>query len=221
MRSLKTALIFAAILIMVSSANAQRTEISIGFSEQFFDTVLDAMFSGAPPEFPIARAAKHSDGIIPASYSADGNCRESIRMQRESAGVRTAVRFRGGQIIAPLAFNGSYNPPLVGCVDFAGWAESVIDLKFDESGQKLTGTARVVSVNLNGTGGLGSSVIAQMVQSAIDAKINPIEIVKMDKISFMLPVQNSANLRMKAVGVRHEIKDGQLTVYIAYDIAKV
>jgi hypothetical protein len=58
------------------------------------------------------------------------------------------------------------------------------------------------------------------VQTAIDRKINPIEILKLDKISFMLPVQGSSNLSMKAVGVRHELRDGAMNVYIAYELTK-
>ena len=85
-------------------------------------------------------------------------------------GVRTAVRFRDGKILAPLAFSGSYNPPFVGCVPFSGWAESVIDLEFDQNSQRLIARARVLNVNLNGTGGIGGSVVAKLVQGSIDKK---------------------------------------------------
>lgn len=189
----------------------QKTEITIGLGEQFFDTVIDAFFlTGTPLEFAIGDKA-----------IASTSCRESIRLQREVGGVRTAVRFRDGKILAPLAFNGSYNPPFIGCVDFSGWAETAIDLEFDAANQRLVARARVLNVSLNGTGGLGSTVIARMVQSAIDRKINPIEIIKLEKISFMLPVQNSANIKMRAVGVRHELHNGVLNVFISYEFSKV
>jgi hypothetical protein len=192
------------------TASAQKTEISIGLSEQFFDTVIDALFeTGSPLEFAIGDKAL-----------SDTSCRESIRLQREIGGVRTAVRFRDGKILAPLAFNGSYNPPFIGCVDFSGWAETAIDLEFDQANQRLVARARVVNVSLNGTGGVGGTVIAKMVQSAIDRKINPIEIIKLEKISFMLPVQNSANIRMRAVAVRHELQNGILNVFISYEFSK-
>jgi hypothetical protein len=208
--------------LAVAAVPAQRTEITITLNEQFFDTVIDALFQGGgPPEFSLAASQGTRDGVrfSNAAFGAS-ECRETIRLSRENEGVRTAVRFREGRISAPLAFNGSYNPPLVGCVDFAGWAETNIDLEFDQQGQRLVATARVSDVSLNGTGGLGGSVIARMVQSAIDRKVNPIEVIRLDKISFMLPIQNSGNLRMRAVGVRHELANGAINVHIAYELTK-
>jgi hypothetical protein len=218
------------------NADAQRAEVAITLNEHFFDTVVDALFqNGAPPEFAIAENRPAFDagpgdvgrdsiaGARSASFISTSSappCRESIRLQREMDGVRTAVRFREGKIYAPLAFTGNYNPPLVGCVAFAGWAESNIDLVFDEANQRVVANARVLNVSLSGTGGVGGSVIARMVQSSIDRKINPIEIFRMDKLSFLVPIQNSAQMRMRAVGVRHEIADGTLIVHIAYEFSK-
>ncbi len=221
-RKYSFAALLVSVMLITSAAHGQRTEISIGLSEQFFDTVIDALFqSGEPPEFSIAGTGNNDVRIIPASVgSKAANCRESIRLKRESGGMRTAVRFRGGKILAPLAFKGSYNPPFVGCVDFSGWAETSIDLSFDEANQQLIARASVLNVSLDGTGGVGGNVIARMVQTAIDRKINPIEVLKLDKISFMLPVQGSSNLAMKAVGVRHELRDGAMNVFIAYELTK-
>jgi hypothetical protein len=222
---LRTILIAALLLIASQPILAQRSEISIGLNEQFFDSVIDALFqNGAPPEFSIASVGADRENFG-RNYGAMRNhpleCRESIRLQRESGGVRTAVRFRNGKIIAPLAFNGSYNPPFVGCVDFSGWAETAIDLEFDEANQRLIARARVLNVSLNGTGGVGGNLIARMVQNSIDRKINPIEILKLEKISFMLPVQNSGNIRMRAVGLRHELQNALLNVFISYEFTKV
>ena len=104
--------------------------------------------------------------------------------------------------------------------NFSGYAEANIDLEFDQASQRLVARARVFNVSLNGTAGIGSSVIAKLVQSSIDKKINPIEIIRMDKLSFLLPIQNGANLRMKATGVRHEIDNGTLKIHIAYEFLK-
>ncbi len=211
MKFIQFSILVIALILSSQSTYAQKTEITIGLSEQFFDTVIDALFqTGSPLEFAIGDKAL-----------SDTSCRESIRLQREIGGVRTAVRFRDGKILAPLAFNGSYNPPFIGCVDFSGWAETAIDLEFDATNQRLVARARVVNVSLNGTGGVGGTVIAKMVQSAIDRKINPIEIIKLEKISFMLPVQNSANIKMRAVGVRHELQNGILNVFISYEFSKI
>ena len=147
-------------------------------------------------------------------------CKEAILLLRENNGLRTAVRFRDGKIYAPLAFSGNYSPPFVGCVPFSGYAETNIALEFDQDSQRLIARAKVLNVSLNGTGGVGGTVIAKLVQSAIDKKINPIEIIRMDKLSFLLPVQNGSNLRMKATGIRHEVENGTLKIQIAYEFSK-
>jgi hypothetical protein len=73
---------------------------------------------------------------------------------------------------------------------------------------------------LNGTAGVGGTLIAKMVQSSIDKKINPIEIIRMDKVSFLVPVQNSGNMRMKATNIRSEILNGALNIYVEYEFLK-
>lgn len=218
-----------AVFLFISFANAQgaqRAEVTVSLNEAFFDALLDGIFLNLdPPRFTIAdragspaKAAK----VVPASFFA-GNapfCDESIKLLRETSGVRTAVRFREGKIYAPLAFSGGYSPPLVGCVEFAGWAETNIDLEVDQSGQRLIGRVRVVSVNLNGSGGIGGTVIARLLQRSIDKKMNPVEIMKFDKLSFLLPIPNSGTLRMKATGVQNEISNGSLNIRVAYQFSK-
>lgn len=234
--------LFLALLFSVSIVNAQRTEITISLNEQFFDTLLDAIYqNAAPPEFPLSENINRRDPETPrittndlraSAFSVRKNsvsprlriekpaCSETIRLLRELNGVRTAVRFRDGKIYAPLAFSGNYNPPLIGCVDFAGWAEANVNLEFDQTGQRLIARVNVLNVSLDGSGGIGGSVIARLVQSSIDKKINPIDLIRLDKVSFMVPIQNSGNVKMKAVGIRHEILNGVLNVHIAYEFVK-
>jgi len=148
-------------------------------------------------------------------------CDETIRLQREIDGVRTAVRFRDGKIYAPVAFAGSYNPPFVGCVDFQGYAETNVELAFDKSKQMLIGRAQVSNVVLSGTNGVGSAFITKLVQGAVDKKLNPLQILQTDKLSFVIPIQNADGaLRMRATGVRTEITNGVLNVYVAYEFVK-
>ena len=221
------------IVLLAASASAQRTEITISFSEQFFDALLDAVFQYAePPRIQLAKnseqptierspsAAVYSFASSSGTEGGSAKCDESIKLLRESNGVRTAVRFRDGKIIAPLAFTGNYNPPLIGCVPFAGTAETVIDLEFDQAGQRLIARAKVRDVSLNGSLGIGGSLIARMVQGSIDKKINPIEIIRTDRVSFLLPLQNANAVRMKATGFSHEVAGGQLNVRVAYEFQK-
>ena len=226
-----------AVFILASTGIAQTAEVSVNLNEQFFDALLDAVFKNFnPPEFPLAAKNPNSSiqnqrasvlnfndekSPIRNSNSAVQNCNESIRLLREVDGARTAVRFRDGKIYAPIAFSGSYNPPLIGCVDFQGWAETNIDLEYDRQNGKLLGRVHVLSVNLGGVTNLASGILSRLVQSSIDKKINPIEILQIDKLSFLVPVQNAnGSLKMKAVGARSEIDNRVLRVIVTYEFSK-
>jgi len=235
MKSLNVLVLLLCLIVFPLQLAAQKTEITISLSEQFFDALLDAVFLyAAPPEFSLAakvgeRPDLDATGGIDSGGVGTSNllvatsapCNESVKLLRENDGVKTSVRFRDGRIIAPLAFTGQYNPPLIGCIPFGGSAEAIIDLQFDAAGQKLMASARAEKVSLSGTGGIGSSLIAKMVQGTIDKKINPIEIIGTDKVTFLLPVKNSNGVRMKATGFRHDLTNGQLNVRIAYEFEKV
>ena len=228
------------ILSLVSFASAQRAEVTISLNEAFFDSLLDSVFQNFdPPEFSMASNEYYRSEAEPlrgtgwgssffaledsASLRLSGEnslCNESVKLLREMKGVRTAVRFRDGKIYVPLAFSGNYNPPLIGCIEFAGWAEANIDLEFDQNSQKLVGRVRVYNVNLNGTGGIGGSVIAKLIQGSIDKKMNPIEIMSLDKVSFGFPIQSSGTLRMKAQKIKPEVAAGALNVRVEYEFVK-
>lgn len=238
--------VFFLILLSSPFAAAQRAEVTIQLNEQFFDAVLDAIFSSAVPlEFPLAVKdftddsfaaadenrrstsfgyALRKNEMMFAGYATKAGrgavCSETVRLQREIGGVRTAVRFRDGQVYAPIAFAGNYNPPLIGCVGFSGWAETIINLEFDQNAQRLVGHARVTNVSLSGTGGIGGSLLTRLVQSAIDKRVNPIQILQTDKISFVVPIQNSGSIKMKAVGIKPEISSGVLNVRVVYEFMK-
>jgi hypothetical protein len=226
-KKISTLILF--VMMLGSFANAQTAEVTIQLNEQFFDALLDALFKNSNlPEFPLSvnnpKSEKSNSKSLVSSFTENQkpntNCNETIKLQREIDGTRTAVRFRDGRIIAPIAFTGNYNPPFIGCIDFSGVAETTIELEFDTQKQALVGRAKVLTVNLNGTGGIGSGLLARMVQSSIDKKINPIQILAMDKISFVVPIQNAGSLKMKAVGIKHEVANGVLNVRIAYEFEK-
>ncbi len=215
-----------AVLFGIHSAAAQtpRAEVAITLDESFFDALLDGIYQSAePPEFPLAstKDVRGKKKPMTNSFAASGPCSDSIKLVRESGGVRTSVRFRDGKILLPLAFTGSYNPPLIGCVPFSGYAESTLDLEFDESGQRLIARVRVLNVVLSGTGGVGSSVVAKLVQGSIDRKINPLEVVRLDKMSFVVPVQNGGQMRVRAGSIRTEIANSAIIIYIRYEFFKL
>jgi len=232
------------VLFFFSLANAQVAEVTVSLNEQFFETLLDAIFKNFnAPEFPLAQKISKFQNPNPEmsfttlqSFKQTGTlnvkseilnseleiCNETIRLLREGSGVKTAIRFRDGKIYAPIAFLGSYNPPLIGCIDFVGLAETNIDIEYDAQNQKLLGRVRVLNVQINGTGGVGSSLLSKLVQNSIDKKINPIEILQTNKLSFVVPMQNSGgSLKMNVSGIRHEVTNGVLNIHIAYQFSKV
>jgi hypothetical protein len=224
MKFTKIPLLILSICLFASAAAAQKTEITISFGEQFFDALLDAVFQYAPPpEFILTKNSSSSSSkasVAGNSFASVPECSETVRLLRETNGKRSSVRFREGRITAPIAFSGNYNPPFIGCVPFAGIAETIVDLEFDEQNQRLLARVRVNEVNLNGMGGIGSGMVARMVQGSIDRKINPIEVVKTDKVTFDLPLQSSGSVRMRAIGFSHQIVNGQLVIHISYNFEK-
>lgn len=231
------------VLFFVSLANAQTAEVTVSLNEQLFETLLDAIFKNFnAPEFPLAQKnSKYQTSNPNISFTTFNSlnqagllnvksevlnsgpkiCSQTIRLLRESSGVKTAIRFRDGKIYAPIAFSGSYNPPLIGCLDFAGLAETNIEIEYDAQNQKLLGRVRVLNVQLNGTGGVGSRLLSKLVQNSIDKKINPIEILPTNKLSFVVPMQNSGgSLKMNPTVIRHEITNGVLNIHISYQFSK-
>lgn len=198
------------IVLFISFAQAQTAEVMVSLNEQFFDAVLDATFKNLKqPDFPL------SDRV-------DSSCAESVRLEREMSGVKTAVQFREGKIIAPIAFTGKYNAPLLGCLDFRGWAETNLELEVDQNTQTLIARANVKNVQVNNIPSFAGGVIARLLQGSIDRKINPVKLMLLDKLSFVVPVSVAeGSLKMNAKGMRHEVGQNALNVYITYEFAKV
>ena len=64
-------------------------------------------------------------------------------------------------------------------------------------------------------------MIAKLLQGSIDRKLNPIEVLSLDKLSFAFPVSKSGNLKMNATAVRTEVGSGFVNVIISYQFAKL
>lgn len=195
------------LFVFTTCVAAQRPEITVRINEQFFDAAIDAVLQkGDPPSHELRPGAK-----------GDSECNETIRLSRETNGVRTAVRFRDGKILAPIAFDGNYRLPIVGCIGIRGWAQTVVDLEFDSANQRIVARAKVSDVSLNGTAGVGRSLISRMVQSAIDERFDPLLIIGTDRFTFGFPLQPGGNLQIKAVAARHIVRNGSIDIYIAYE----
>src|SRR5712691_7900523 len=111
------------------ATNAPTGEATITVSEQFLNSFLTAIFDNLnEPSMPLTVGGAQSTT----------DCASEIRLKREAAGVRTAVHFENGRIVGPLAFAGAYNASLMGCVEFSGWADSEVNLEFDQRSEEHT-----------------------------------------------------------------------------------
>ncbi len=192
----------------------QAGEVVVGLNEGIFNALLEAMFTlPNPPVFPLGKS----------SAGSNKNCANEIALAREMNGTRTAVRFQAGQIHAPVAFSGSYSAPLVGCLKFEGWADTNLNLSFDQAKQALTARVEVKAVHLKKIPALFSDGVTGLVQDALDARVNPIEILRADQLSARLPMTKTgsgASLRLRAREVRHEVLPNELRLRILYEFVR-
>ncbi len=196
--------------------------------EQFFGTLFEAIFRDLnAPTFRLAAAA----GVTPFDPSdaatgvrfikAQGGCESQVVVAPEGSGVRTGVRFQDGQMLAPMAFSGSYNA-FGNCVPIRGWAQADIALNFNQADQTVYGQINVQGVNLEGVPPFFGGIVTQFVQNSINQRVNPLIIMRGQQLTLAVPVQASnGTLKAQAKDVRAEIKDGALRLYVTYDFSGV
>ena len=188
--------------------------------QDFFNEVLNTIFRDMnAPSFPLNLAGQNTKadpsattyGLLQASQ-----CDSKISLQKEGSGVQTGLRLENGKIAAPLAFSGSTSV-LGTCIPFAGWAQANLDLRFDAESQAVFGQVNVETVNLDGISPLISGFVTPLVQSTLNQRVNPIQILRGEQIALKLPIA-AANGTMQArvTDVRSEVKDNALNLYVIY-----
>ena len=207
-------------------------EVIVTLNEQFFNSLLDVVFTRLKsPSFPLSLTKAAPTKNQPVWNSRDkpvvglshaelkpGNCDSVVMLEREMDGVKTAVRFEKGRVVAPLAFRGSYSVALIGCINFQGWADTVINLDFDKARQVLSARVTVVDIHLSNVPSLASGVVIGLVQNSIDRRINPVQILQAAQISTRLSITGSGGaLQMRATEIRPEIIPGALSLHIFYE----
>lgn len=199
----------------------------VTLDEKFFDTVLAAIFRDMnAPSFPLQFSALQMEGgarqVSPDFRLAvfQGDCPSAVTLIPEGSNVRTSVRLADGKILAPLAFSGSYNAPLFGCMRFKGWAQASIRLSFDEAKQTVYGHINVEGVNLDNTASGVGEIVTLLVQRAINERVNPLEILQSHQLMLAVPVKSSNSmLKAQVKSVREEIQNGKLSLHITYDFS--
>lgn len=187
-------------------------EVAVVLNEQIFNALLDALLAmPQPPTFPLKQGGS------------GGDCASEITLAREVSGARTSVRFARGRIEAPIAFRGSYNAPVVGCLKFQGWADTQLNLAFDPSKQALAARVEVRKVNLSGVPSMFADGVTGLVQDSLDERVNPFEILRAEQVSAQLPLRKLATggaLRLRAREMRHDIQPGELRLWIVYEFVR-
>jgi hypothetical protein len=197
-------------------SNASAAEATVTINEQFLNSFLEAMFDNLrEPSMPL------NVGGGPSSSNSEGGCASEIRLKREMNGVRTAVHFDNGRITGPLAFAGAYNSTLMGCIQFSGWADSEVNLGFDANRQALVARFHLSDIHLSDVPSLANGPVLNMVQSTIDRKYNPVELLTLEQLSTRVNVQPAGGaLRLHATDVRPEITPSGLALHITYEFVK-
>ena len=194
--------------------------VVITLQQGFVDAVLATTFSGLDaPTFHLSQSYNRQGYMRPAMFQ--GGCTNSITLLPEGSGVKTSVQFHGGNISAPMAFVGSYN--LLGnCIQFKGWAQTNIQLSFDQAQQTVYGHVNVDGVNLEGVSPVANNFVTVFVQTAINQRVNPLVLVGERQLSLLVPVKASNGaVKARVKDVRAEILDGSLKLHVTYEFTSV
>lgn len=195
---------------------AQAPEATLSVNEQFMNSFLEAMFVNLKaPSAPLVITSSDKERTAADAHG----CLSAITLQREEGGVKTAVKLEQGKISAPLAFAGSYNSTLLGCIEFRGWANTTWNLEFDRPRQALLARVTVEDIHLTNVPALATSSLGKIVQAAIDQRINPLELFKLDQLTTRVPVAPAGGaLRLQAKDVKTEVVPGALNLRVVYEV---
>jgi hypothetical protein len=187
-------------------------EAIVTINEQFLNSFLTAIFDNLQePSMPLTIGGAASNA----------QCASEIRLKREVGGVRTAVHFENGRIVGPLAFAGTYYLPLLGCFQFAGWADSEVNLEFNSERRALAARFRLRDIHLNDVPVLANGALVNMVQTAIDQRYNPVDLFSLDQLSTRVNIQPAKGaLQLRAKDIRPEITPAGLILHIIYEFVK-
>jgi hypothetical protein len=194
--------------------------VVVSISDSFFDELLGTVFRDlGPPSFKLAGTAVQpgSSNIQRAAFQA--GCANSVTLAAEGNNAKTRVQFAAGKISAPLVFSGNYNF-LGNCMQFKGWAQTTIQLSFDQPSQTLYGRVNVEGVNLEGVAPFANNFVTVFVRSAIDSRVNPLQVLRPQQLQLLIPVKASnGSVKAQVKDVRAEVPDGFLRLHITYDFS--
>ena len=116
--------------------------VIVSLSDSFLNEMLGTIFRDlGPPSFKLAETVDPAQSTANVQSAFQGGCANTMTLATEGNNVKTAVNFADGKISVPLVFSGSYN--LGSCLQFKGWAQTTIQLSFDQPNQTLYGRLNV------------------------------------------------------------------------------
>jgi hypothetical protein len=192
--------------------------VVVSLSDSFLNEVMGTIFRDlGPPTFNLSSTTTPSSRVTIERAAFQGGCANSVTLAAEGSNAKTQVKFAGGTISAPLVFSGSYS--LMGnCIQFKGWAQTSIQLSFDQPAQTLYGRVNVDGVNLEGVAPIANNFVTVFVRNAIDTKVNPLVFLRPSQLQLMIPVNGSnGSVKAHVKDVRSEVQDGFLRLHITYD----
>jgi len=195
--------------------------VVVSLDQGFVDAVLATTFSGlGTPTFNLSKLDVPTAERMELSNFQAG-CANKITLLADGSGVKTGVQFHNGSIAAPMVFTGSYN--LLGnCMQFKGWAQTSIQLRFDEPKQTVYGNVSVDGVNLEGVSPVANNFVTVFVQTAINERVNPLVLVNERQLSLLVPVKASnGSVKAHAKDVKAEILEGSLKLHVTYEFEGV
>ena len=194
--------------------------VVVTLNSSFIDQMLASVFRDlGPPSFNLSQTASPANFPRIENTAFQSGCGNSVTLAAEGEGVKTQVQFANGNIGAPLVFSGSY--ALMGnCMQFKGWAQTSIQLSFDQPAQTLYGRVNVEGVNLEGVAPFANSFVTVFVRTAIDQRINPLVLLQPSQLQLMIPVKGSnGTVKAHVKDVRSDVQDGALRLHITYDFS--
>jgi hypothetical protein len=194
------------------AASVPAAEATVMVNEQFLNSFLTAIFDNLQePAMPLTVGGAASST----------QCASEIRLKREVGGVRTAVHFENGRIVGPLAFSGAYYSSLLGCFEFSGWADSEVNLEFNGERRALVARFRLRDIHLNDVPALANGALVNMVQTAIDRRYNPVDLITLEQLSTRVNIQPAKGaLQLRAKDMRVEVTPAGLTLHVTYEFVK-
>ena len=191
--------------------------VVVSLNNGFVDGLLGTIFKDlGAPSFHLAQAPLAEGASINQAAFQEG-CTNTITLAATGSNVKTEVQFINGKVQAPLAFSGSYN--LLGnCMQFKGWAQTSVGLRFDQASQTVYGQVDVEGVNLEGVNPIANNFVTVFVRNAIDQRVNPLELIRAQQLQLMIPVKASNGaVQAHVKDVRAEMLDGTLKMHISYE----